>query len=477
VLLAALVRLPTLAQQSFWLDEGYTEQLVRMSLGGMLHAIPISESTPPLYYILAWGWTRVFGFSEFGIRSLSALAGILTVPVVYAVGARLAGRKAGLIAGALVALAPLMVWFSQEARSYALASLLSTVTLLCFVSFLDGRDARWLGGWAVSSGLGLVTHYFVAFVVGPEVVWLLWSYRRDRRVVAAVAFVLVVVAALAPLALAQRGTGHADYISQGSLATRLLQVPKQFLVGYASPSQVVSFALAALLVLVGGVQALLAYADRGVRTRVLAPLAVGLGCVLTPVALALVGVDFLNTRNLLPALPPLFVVVAIGFAARATRPRGPVLAGGLGLIFIAVVALIDTHSRYQRDNWRGASRALGTPEEPRAMVVTPGSGLIPLRLYQSGLRPLNHPTGVSELDVIAIPARVTGGGIGPPPRPEGAVALPPGFRLIGATYSSTYTVLRFRAQTTVAVTSASLAPTHLGAGSLATLVQLPRPGR
>ena len=94
-LLAAVVRLPTLAQQSFWLDEGYTERLVRMSLGAMFRAIPKTESTPPLYYALAWVWTRLFGFSEFGIRSLSAVAGIATIPVAYAVrrgGSAVPGR-------------------------------------------------------------------------------------------------------------------------------------------------------------------------------------------------------------------------------------------------------------------------------------------------------------------------------------------------------------------------------------------------
>ena len=48
-LLAAAIRLPTLAQQSYWLDEGYTVRLVRMSFSGMLHAIPRTESTPPVY--------------------------------------------------------------------------------------------------------------------------------------------------------------------------------------------------------------------------------------------------------------------------------------------------------------------------------------------------------------------------------------------------------------------------------------------
>jgi hypothetical protein len=86
----------------------------------------------------------------------------------------------------------------------------------------------------------MATLHFIGFVVAPELVWLLLVPRRDTIALAACAVVALVVAALAPLAIAQRGTGHADYISHGDLTTRLLQLPKQFLVGYASPGQLVS---------------------------------------------------------------------------------------------------------------------------------------------------------------------------------------------------------------------------------------------
>src|ERR1700751_2183225 len=108
-LLAAGIRLPTLAEQSFWLDEGYTVRLVRMSFGGMLRTIPRTESTPPLYYVLAWVWTHVFSSSEFGLRSLSAVAGIATIPVAYAAARRLAGARAAAICALLLAVSPLMV--------------------------------------------------------------------------------------------------------------------------------------------------------------------------------------------------------------------------------------------------------------------------------------------------------------------------------------------------------------------------------
>ncbi|HWF75438.1 MAG TPA: glycosyltransferase family 39 protein [Solirubrobacteraceae bacterium] len=473
VVIAALARLPTLAEQSFWLDEAYTEHLVRMSLGAMLHAIPRSESTPPVYYVLAWGWTRVLGHSEFALRSLSALAGILTVPVTYALALRLAGRRAAVIAGLLLALSPLLIWYSQEARAYALATLLGTVSLTCFVAFLDTRRGAWLAVWAAASALGLATHYFVAFVVGPELVWLLWRRRQDRRVLAAAAAVLAVAAALVPLALAQRGTGHADYIAQGSLTTRLAQIPKQFLTGYASPSQLITSVLAAALCASGAAALLLGSANRE-RRRAAIPLTVGLACVLIPVVLALLGVDFVNTRNVLPALPPLLVVVAIGFATLAKRTAALALTGTLAAVLIAVVAIVDTNPRYQRDDWRGVSDALGRDLEPRAIVVTPGSGLIALGVYQPGLRRLGQAR-VGEIDVVAIPGQVLGGGIGAPPRPRTPAPPAPGFRLTRTVYGKTYTVLRFTAPQPVPVTAAGLAPAALLPGPVAVLTERPAP--
>ena len=75
-ILAALLRFVTLGDQSYWGDEGATVALIRMSFGDMIDAIPRSESTPPLYYALAWVWTRALGSSEeSGLRSLSAEIG------------------------------------------------------------------------------------------------------------------------------------------------------------------------------------------------------------------------------------------------------------------------------------------------------------------------------------------------------------------------------------------------------------------
>src|SRR6266540_7196885 len=119
VLAAALLRFSDLGARSFWRDEGATVELVRRSFVSMLRALPGSEGTPPLYYVLIWPWSRVFGSDEVGLRSFSALVGTATVLVVYAIAAELVSNRAALVVAGLSAVSPLLVWHSQDARSYA----------------------------------------------------------------------------------------------------------------------------------------------------------------------------------------------------------------------------------------------------------------------------------------------------------------------------------------------------------------------
>src|SRR5271168_203558 len=115
--LAAVLRFSTLDVQSAWLDESSTILLVRRSLTGMFSHL-YNEETPPLYFVLVWFWTRLFGVGVIGFRSLSALVGTVTIPVMYAVGRRISPRV-GLWAAALMTVNPAMYYYSQEARCYA----------------------------------------------------------------------------------------------------------------------------------------------------------------------------------------------------------------------------------------------------------------------------------------------------------------------------------------------------------------------
>lgn len=402
--LAAVLRFYRLGHQSFWYDEGFTALLVHHSPGQMLGLLPTTENTPPVYYCVLWVWARVFGFGEAGLRSLSALAGVATIPAIYAAARALVSRRAGLIAAALAACNPLLIWYSQEARSYALFFLLATLSLLAFAhARLPHPSGRALVAWALAAGLTLATHYFGVLVVLPEAAWLMWVHRRDRRILVAVAAVGAVGLALMPLALTQRS--NAIWITRFPFDLRLSQIGPQLLLGTGAPARGVLKVVGAAAVLLAAVL-LARRADASERRgSLLAGALAASGFVL---CLGLVPVaDEVITRNVMVVLIPLIVLIAGGLGARRAGTLG--LMGAAALCTVGVVAAIGVAVdwRYQRPDWRGLVATIDSgPPAPagRAILLENYAGRIPLELYLPGLRFIGGPAGtsVNELDVVAI---------------------------------------------------------------------------
>jgi len=449
----AALRFATLDTQSLWYDEAVTAQLLRMDLAGMLRAIPDSESSPPLYYVLAWLWTQVSGFGEVGLRSLSALLGTATIGVVWALGRRLGGDRAGLAAAALVAFNPMLVWFSQEARAYALLALLGALSALLWLRALEQpRAAGRLLAWGAIAALALATHYYAAFLVAPQALWLVLRVPGRRERVAALALPLAAGAALAPLALGQRANDTAAFIGASPLLTRLAQLPKQFLVGYDAPVESLLVAASALAVLAGfaGLAALLARRAsararaRGDSARLAAITVVA---VALAVLAALAGEDHLITRNVLFALPLACALAGTGLAAiaeAAARPAALALGAACAAGIVAVIGVARSPDM-QRDDWRAAVRALGPISSPRLIVATPGSALVALRYYLPSITTATPPAfTTAEIDYVALPVR-SPGARPQPPRPVQPVAPAANYILAGRTDGETFTVLRWQA--------------------------------
>lgn len=444
VALAAALRFATLTTQSIWFDEAATWDVVRQSFGAMLDRLPDGESNPPLFYVLEWAWIRIFGEGEAGLRSLSALAGLLTVPVGYGIGARVAGVRAGLATAALVAVNPLLVWFSQEARSYALATLLSAVALLALLRALEDPRGRVLAGWAVAASLALATHYFTAFVLIPQALWLLWRHAHRRAALIALAAPAATGLALLPLLLAQRGNPYE--IASESIALRLAQVPKQFLLGYRGPLALPLGLLGAALV-AGGAWLLLRRTDAAARRRALLVAAVGGLGVALPLLAAPVGADYLNARNVLPALVPLLAALGAGFGASRLPRAGTALLAALCALSLAIVVTVAADREYQRADWRGLADALGTSGEARALVISPANGELALRYYRPGLV-LMGPEGatVGEVDVVGVATSRDPGAAPELPALVGTTLAVGGFAPEpDSTRTESYAILRFPA--------------------------------
>jgi mannosyltransferase len=448
-LLAAAMRFGTLNVQSIWLDESATMILVRRGFGGMLSHLSSSESAPPLYYILVWAWTKLFGVGPLGFRSFSALIGTITVPVMYAAGRRISPRV-GLWAAALTLVSPAMYYYSQEARAYGLLVLFSAAAFALWLRALQRPTGRNLALWSLVSSLAVLTHYFAAFLFVPEA--LLLARRCGwKQVRVAVGAVVLVGLALLPLALAQRADGKTNWIEAESLASRVAETFKQLAVGLYGPLEI---PLGLLVLLLGaGALALLWRRAEGSERRAAREVAmvagVGIGL---PLLLAVTHVlDVFDGRNVIATWIPAAILVAAGLGAACAGRTGVLLGAGICAVCLATIVAINAIPVYQRDDWRGIAHAL-TTSAGKPVVVGGQYTSMPLSIY---LGPLRTARGASvstrELDFIGLRIKRSAASPLPPAVPATA---PSGFHLAGVAKTDTYAVSRFVAPrpTTVSLT-------------------------
>jgi mannosyltransferase len=204
LLLAAGLRLGGLEQQSLWNDELST--LVRAdadSLADLLRTGISQDGHPPAYLTFMYFVERTLGQAVWALRLPSAIAGVLSVWMVYVLARRLRpedpprGRDEGLIAAALMAVLWAPVYYSQEARPYAFAILLSLVVTYVYIPLLPlaGQPqprARDVVAYAAVAMLTAYTHYFgfvlVMIQAGAALLLALVARRNREPIFAACAF-------------------------------------------------------------------------------------------------------------------------------------------------------------------------------------------------------------------------------------------------------------------------------------------------
>ncbi len=196
LLLATGLRFYRLDAQSFWNDEGNSARLSERAIPLIIEGTA-SDIHPPLYYLILRGWRELVGETEFGLRSFSAFAGILTAAVTFALGkelevrARARGKSAplalALTSSFLTAVSPPLIYYSQETRMYALLALwavLLTWLLLRWQACVVRRasSVRWAVVYVVVAAAGLYTHYFFpAILLFHNFIILVWLIRNGRR--------------------------------------------------------------------------------------------------------------------------------------------------------------------------------------------------------------------------------------------------------------------------------------------------------
>ncbi len=197
LVLAAFLRFYLLDGQSFWNDEGNSARMAERSLQ-LITEGAAGDIHPPLYYYLLHFWRGAFGSSEFALRSLSAVLGVLLVVLTFLIGRKAFSVGVGLLAAFIAAINPFQIYYSQEARMYMLLAVIGAAATFFLLRLLEGWSIRDRGSVNRGSGdqgagqrfsliidhgsliilyaLGLYTHYAFPFVLVTHfLIVLVWT--------------------------------------------------------------------------------------------------------------------------------------------------------------------------------------------------------------------------------------------------------------------------------------------------------------
>ncbi|MGH2956938.1 MAG: glycosyltransferase family 39 protein [Solirubrobacterales bacterium] len=392
-LVAAGLVLRLLLMRGIWVDEAISVHQAQMSLPDMLDDLRETDRHPPLHYLILWVVVRLFGVGELAVRAPSILASVALVPALFVTARELFDRRTGLVAAALAAVAPLVIWYGQEARMYALFMLLATLALWAQVMVLrDGRRRYWVAYGAITIAL-LYTHYFAIIPIAiQQLVFAIAAWKRAHAGLPVRNLMigcwltwlalLLAAAPLAPFAHEQfehdqaAGTGFGGVPGAGAPTTPDGSSVSAYAVlsnfvwaiwGYHADSTMLR--IAALWPLLMLLSLGLLGQRRSASTRVVLALALG-----PVIALLLIGLekrDLFEVRYFMGAVPMMLLLLARAVAG-GTRRRTPALVASAVLVATLVVGLADQqlNSRNPRAyDFKGALTPVAERVRPGDTVV------------------------------------------------------------------------------------------------------------
>jgi mannosyltransferase len=181
ILIGAFLRVYHLGTQSLWVDEAFSVWISKLAVPQVVQVTAV-DVHPPLYYVCLHYWMMVFGTSESVVRLLSALFGVLSIPMIYVIGRYLFNEEAGLVGALILALSSFNIYYSQEARMYGLMALLALLSMYFFLLFLQRGTLASSSGYVLSTTLLVYTHNYGWFVIIAQNIYVitLLLLSRDR---------------------------------------------------------------------------------------------------------------------------------------------------------------------------------------------------------------------------------------------------------------------------------------------------------
>jgi uncharacterized membrane protein len=392
VLVGAWLRLTALKRQSLWFDEIDVVVRAQRPFGVVLRTFVTAGENGPLYNLFLALWIRVAGISEIAVRFPSAVAGVLAIPVLYVLVRRVSDATTALFAAGLLAISPYHVWYSQEAKMYAILVLEALLSTLLLVEALDRNRPRWWVGYALVTTLMFYTHVASVLVFVGQSLYVVatrraWRGRERGWLLAAAALTLPYVP-IALWALRVVSGGVTTWQPAVGLWDALRILGIKFAVNRSTPDIQRRAALLYAALALGGVAAL-AWPRRPRRWWLL--LAAGAATPVVGLYLVSLRQSVFADRYAIVALPPYIALVA---AATATLTRSR-RAWPLGLaVMVALLACawtplrdVNRSSAAQKEDWRSAYAYVADRGQPGDVIVIEPNYLITTLTYYAQREP------------------------------------------------------------------------------------------
>jgi mannosyltransferase len=383
-IVGGFLRFYNLGFNSLWLDEASTYDFAIRSIPDIWKATAGGEFNPPLFYWIEH-FMLILGNNEVILRFVPALAGVMTIPLIYFAGKEFLDRNVGIIAAAAFAFSPFLIFYSQEARAYSLVLFFVSFALVFYFKALKTNDLQNWALFGILSALAFWSHFYAFVIIAALLLYALMiqitNFQKNLQNLKMIGLSIILFVILCfPLILlaiqlfASRTSSAPTYGIQG---LGIISETFRQISGYSD----ISMILFLLLFIIGIFQAFLLDKNKGIFLLTMT--------ILTFIISFILSYKMpMIPRYLLFFNTVFFIGAAISYKLfyGLIHKKGVIYGFIAFLVIINAATLVNYYSGYSKDDWNGFSGQLQKMTKPGDCIVTvPGYVSVPLDYYYSNV--------------------------------------------------------------------------------------------
>ena len=403
LILAAALRLWGLGAESLWLDEALTLRKIALRLPDFVRHFGGGNQTI-LYYFVEKVWCHIAGTSEWVIRFPSVIYGLAAVWGIFLLGRELFSPAVGLYSALLLAVNPFAIFYSQEARPYALFLAAAVFSVYCLLRVVRSGTRAAQAGYVMTTTVALYTHPLALLLLGVHAVgwWIYGSERVSRKqsawlilklnAISVVLFVPQVILMSVTVAAKRRGLPSASWIPLPDLLDFVITIRRYFM------HPLLAGAVVAVVIILFAVMWI---KNRRLPAALWIPAALIIFCMAAPWIISHALTPVYVDRYTIPALAGFILFLAWSLSIMPLRLR----AAAVALLLIPTgFALHGYYAGMDKDPWRETAAEVHALNKPGDVLVVARSYAMPAFLHY--YRPPANVTCIAPSSTDGIPMSV-----------------------------------------------------------------------